>query len=154
DGLLNATGKLISMTSFVSTSLDAKEARNFVDPSDDLRHVFFEIDADPRLQGIKPFADVTQHSAHPNEREVLMTVGSIYRVLDVNHHADKLWIIKMKLCSENENSLRFTIEHLKLENLVVGHEQKRLAFVTQLIKMNKFDEADKHLRYLRDTMPD
>ncbi|CAF5008808.1 unnamed protein product [Rotaria sp. Silwood1] len=43
---------------------------------------------------------------------------------------------------------------MKLENLVEGHERKRLAFVTQLMKMNKLDEAEKHLRHLHDTMPD
>ncbi|CAF3589996.1 unnamed protein product [Rotaria sp. Silwood1] len=154
NGLVNATGKLISMTSFVSTSLDATEARNFLESSDDFRQVFFEIDADPQLQGVKPFAELSQLSAHPKEKEVLMTVGSIYRILDVKHHDDQFWIIRMQLCSENENSLRFTIEHMKLENLVVGHEQKRLAFVTQLMKMNKLDEAEKHLRHLQDTMLD
>ncbi|CAF1396044.1 unnamed protein product [Rotaria sordida] len=85
DGLLNATGKLISMTSFVSTSLDAQEARSFLDHSDGLRKVFFEIDADPRLQGVKPFADVTKLSAHPDEREVIMTVGSVYRILNCSN---------------------------------------------------------------------
>ncbi|CAF3863078.1 unnamed protein product [Rotaria sp. Silwood1] len=151
--LSNSIGKLISMRSFFSTSLDPKKALDFADPADDLQQIFFEIEADPRIRGVKPFAEVTSQSAHPDEREILMTVGSIYRVLDVRRADGKLWTIKMRLCSEDENNLRRTLEHMKMEYVVEGHEQRRLLFATRLIQMNKLDEAEKHLRHLYETLP-
>ncbi|CAF2792622.1 unnamed protein product [Rotaria sp. Silwood2] len=152
-GLSNSIGKLISMSSFFSTTLDAKKALDFVDPADDLRQIFFEIDADPRIKGVKPFAEVTAQSAHPEEREVLMSVGSIYRILDVSRVDDKVWTIKMRLCGEDENNMRSTLEHMKKENLAEGHELKRLLFATRLIQMNKLDEAERHLIHLYNTLP-
>ncbi|CAF4473144.1 unnamed protein product, partial [Rotaria sp. Silwood2] len=152
-GLSNSIGKLISMSSFFSTSLDAKKALDFVDTTDGLRQIFFDIDADPRIKGVKPFAEVSAHSAHPDEREVLMTVGSIYRILDISRGDGKVWTIKMRLCSEDENNMRSTLEHMKMENLVKGHEQKRLLFAARLMQMNKLNEAEKHLIHLYDTLP-
>ncbi|CAF2520409.1 unnamed protein product [Rotaria sp. Silwood2] len=152
-GLSNSIGKLISMSSFFSTSLDPKKALDFADPADDLRQIFFEIDADPRIHGVQPFAEVAVHSAHPEEREVLMTVGSIYRILDVSRGDGKVWTIKMRLCSEDENNMRRTLEHMIRENLVEGYEQRRLLFATRLMNMNKLDEAEKHLIHLYDTLP-
>ncbi|CAM4887127.1 unnamed protein product [Rotaria socialis] len=152
-GLSNSIGKLISMSSFVSTSLDETKALDFMDASDDLLQVFFEIEADPRLSGVKPFANVSEQSAHPGEREVLMTVGSIYRVLDITRGEKKVWRIRMRLCSDNESNLRSTLEHLKKEHQGEGLELRRLLFATRLMKMNKLDEAKNHLLILHKTLP-
>ncbi|CAF4597674.1 unnamed protein product, partial [Rotaria magnacalcarata] len=67
-------GQFISMNSFLSTSLDRRLALSFLTSSpvtDDLQRILFEIDLDPTLAGIKPFANITSNSFFADEQEVL-----------------------------------------------------------------------------------
>jgi hypothetical protein len=73
--LKDSVGSLISVNSFVSTSINRQLALSFLESSpisDDLQGVLLEIDADPPLNGIKPFANITSFSYFPGEDEVLM----------------------------------------------------------------------------------
>ncbi|CAF5161246.1 unnamed protein product, partial [Rotaria sp. Silwood1] len=73
--LRGSIGHFISMNSFLSTSIERKQALAFLDAttiSDDLQRVLIMIDADPRLDGVKPFANITIHSYFTDEKEVLM----------------------------------------------------------------------------------
>lgn len=152
-GLANAIGKLISMNSFLSTSLDRKQALKFTDASDDLEQVFFEIHADPRIRGVKPFADVSLQSVHYDEKEILMAIGSLHRVENVFRTENNIWEIKMKLCSEFESNLRNTLEYLRTEIRICGHEEKRLLFARRLLAMNRLDETESHLTFLYKKLP-
>ncbi|CAF1429516.1 unnamed protein product [Adineta steineri] len=63
-------GKIISINSFLSTSSNAERARCFfscVDLSDDYEKVFFQINADPRIDNIKAFSNITSLSYYSNE---------------------------------------------------------------------------------------
>ncbi len=63
----------------ISTSVNRRKARSFLhtaNPSDDAEQVFFEIDADPRLDNIKSFANITPLSYFLNKEEVLFMIGS------------------------------------------------------------------------------
>ena len=51
-----------------------------IDSSDNIEQVLFEIDADPQLDNIKPFSNITSFSYFPNEEEVLFMIGSIFRL--------------------------------------------------------------------------
>jgi hypothetical protein len=72
--LKDSVGQLISMNSFLSASVDRQLALSFLyssPASDDIQRVLFEIDADPRLEGIRPFANITSLNYFPGENEVL-----------------------------------------------------------------------------------
>ena len=70
--LNQSIGEFISMNSFLSTSINRQQARAFLshaDPSLDIQPVFFEIDADPRLNNIKPFSNITSVSYFPEKKK-------------------------------------------------------------------------------------
>jgi hypothetical protein len=114
--LTNSVGEFISMSSFLSTSVNRQQARSFLisaERSDGAEQVFFEIDADSRLENIKSFGNITTLSYFPNEKEVLFMIGSIFRLVEMKHGTDGIWNIRMVLCSENDHQLQSLFRHMK-----------------------------------------
>ncbi len=153
--LKNSIGKLISINSFLSTSVDRYVALGFLTDDTDLEQVLFEITADPTVT-TKPFAEITKLSAIPNEKEVLIMVGSVFRIVDVFNDGGGVWTIQMTLCSDDDHDLKHIFEHMKNEH--GGGEKNLLTFANVLADMGKFDEAEKYylrlLKYLPADNPD
>lgn len=77
--LKNSIGQLISINSFLSTSTNRQLALSFLQSStstDDLQRILFEIDADPRVNENKPFANITSFSYFPGEDDVRIDFSS------------------------------------------------------------------------------
>ncbi|CAF3101930.1 unnamed protein product [Rotaria socialis] len=146
--LKNSIGEFISMNSFISTSLNRQKARAFLystNLTDDMEKVFFEIDADPRLKNIKAFSKIISLSCFPEEEEVLFTVGSIFRLDNIQCDSEGIWIIRMILCSDNDHQLQTVVQHMQNE---LGTEQTNtLVFGHVLRKMGKLDDAEKYYRF-------
>ncbi|CAF5007593.1 unnamed protein product [Rotaria sp. Silwood1] len=145
--LKNSVGEYISMNSFLSTSLNRQKARAFLYSSnltDDIEQVFFEIDADPRLNNIKAFSKINSFSYFPEEEEVLFMVGSIFRLVSIQCDNEKIWNIRMILCSDDDHQLQTLFQHMKNE---LGTEQTNpLVFGNIIRKMGKLDDAEKYYR--------
>jgi tetratricopeptide (TPR) repeat protein len=107
----------------------------------------FEIDADPRLAGVKPFANITSISHFPSEEEVLFMPGSIYRLTDLVYE-DTLCIIRMTLCNDNDRELESVFEYMK--NQYGNGERNLLTLGAVLYDMGKFTEAEKCYRHILD----
>ncbi|CAF2148927.1 unnamed protein product [Rotaria magnacalcarata] len=97
--LKNYIGKHIATNSFFSTSMHRDKAVVFLDYSSDLEQVLFEIEADPQLKGVQPFAYITSSSFYPDEEEVLFMFGSIFIIINVDYDKDALWTIQLLLLS-------------------------------------------------------
>ncbi|CAF3102110.1 unnamed protein product [Rotaria socialis] len=156
DALRNSVGQLISVNSFFSTSRDRDIAfflLSAAGPSNnDCQKVIFEIHADPRLESIKAFADITSFSAIQNEEEVLMTLGSIFRLVSIRRH-DLGWVIQMRLCSENDHDLKPIIDKIKYD--VYGDDNARSNAGTYghvLSLMGKYSEAEKYFNLIRSEL--
>ncbi|CAF1340244.1 unnamed protein product [Adineta ricciae] len=153
--LLNrSVGKIISMNSFLSTSLNRQRARSFLslaDITNDVEEVFFEIDADPRTQNIKPFSNITALSYYPDEEEILFMVGSIFKINKVRQDSHGIWIIQLSLCSFDDHQLQSLFQHMK--NEPGDKETNLLKFGRILRKMGKFDYAEKYLLRLAEQLP-
>ncbi|CAF1968001.1 unnamed protein product [Rotaria magnacalcarata] len=93
DNLKSRIGDLISINSFLSTS-SRREVANFyighVSHTIKLERVLFEIDADPKVASIKPFADISQINQVTEEFEVLAMLGAIFRLKSITHGDDKV----------------------------------------------------------------
>ncbi|CAF2071495.1 unnamed protein product [Rotaria magnacalcarata] len=156
DVLRDSVGQLISVNSFFSTSRDRDIAfflLSAADPSNnDCQKVIFEIHADPRLENIKAFADITSFSAIQNEEEVLMMLGSIFRLVSISRH-DLGWVIQMRLCSENDHDLKPIIDKIKYD--VYGGDNARSNAGTYghvLSLMGKYSEAEKYFNLIRSEL--
>jgi tetratricopeptide (TPR) repeat protein len=141
--LKHAVGYLISMNSFISTTLCYDVAYSFIDfdLSDDCERVLFEINADPKLDGIKPFADITSYGKYTTENEVLFAPQSIFRLNKIDRQ-DRLWVIQMTLTNDKDHNLKAIVEHMKNQ---YGHEETNLlSFGHVLRDMGKLKEAEKY----------
>ncbi|CAF1404965.1 unnamed protein product [Adineta steineri] len=148
-------GNFISMNSFLSTSLNQEQARlyfNFVESSDNTQKVLFEIDADPRLNNIKPFANITQHSYFPNEEEILFMIGSIFKINEIKHDDNNdIWNIRLVLCSNNDHQLQSLSQYMQDE---LGYGETSLYELGRVLcDMGKFNDSEIYFRlYLKQLM--
>jgi tetratricopeptide (TPR) repeat protein len=142
-------GQFVSINSFLSTTVQRDTALFFLGdgtPTDDLKRVLFEIDADPRVVTTKPFADITWHSDFPIETEVLFMLGSIFRLNNMTLEDNQLWIIQMTLCSDDEHDLRQVLTYMKNQN---SNGETDLRILAKMVwTMGKFDLAEKYYRRL------
>lgn len=142
--LQKSIGKYIAVNSYLSTSVNRSQALAFLNYSSDLERVLFEIEADPRLKGIQPFANITSSSYFPEEEEILFMFGSIFRILSVNCDQDQLWTIRMILVSDEQHEANLLFNHMRNEH--GEHETNLLTYGNILRDMSRFDEAEKYYR--------
>lgn len=153
--LKNSIGQFISVNSFFATSANLDQALEFLpdpDPNGMFKNVLFEIDANPRIKGVKPFANITKHSFYPDEEEILFMCGAIFQLLHVSQK-EELCTIQLRLCGEKENNLRETCEHMKQGYGSKTDQTDLLSFGTALTKMGRYDEAEKYFRRLLNELP-
>jgi len=76
---------LISLNSFISTSLEEDIAKRFCfgRKRKDHEPVLFEIDIDMRSEQSIAFADISHISRYPEEEEILFSIGSVFRIESV-----------------------------------------------------------------------
>ena len=146
--LKNSIDKFISINSFLSTTSNRETALLYLGSSacdDMLERVFFEINADPSQDGIKPFADLSGISVFPEE-EILMMLGSIFHLKKIYRDDNQIWHIEMNLCSDNICDLQTVFYHMN--NQYSLSNTALLLFGNVLIDMAYFDNAEKYIRRL------
>jgi tetratricopeptide (TPR) repeat protein len=151
DYLKQNIGQFISINSFFSTSTDRPTALFFLGDTTSLIDlklvgVLFEIDADPQMVNTKPFADISKYSQFTDESEVLFMIGSIFRLDSINCNDDHVWIIKMSLCSDEENYLKEVLLRMKRQ---IGNGETNLRTLARILgEMGKLDLAEKYIKRL------
>ncbi|CAF3998576.1 unnamed protein product [Rotaria sordida] len=154
--LKQSMGQFVSVNSFFSTSAQYTAALAFLkihQVKDNLEPVLFEITADPNVATTKPFADISKLSDYSEESEVLFMLGSIFRLNSVNRSSDdRLWIIQMTLCSENEHDLKNVLKHMKQQ---LGTGETTLRTLGKVLwTMGKLDLAEQYFtRFLKEFSP-
>ncbi|CAF1091765.1 unnamed protein product [Rotaria sordida] len=147
--LKDSIGQLISMNSFLSTSTDRQLALSFLYSStvvDNMQRILFEIDADPRLEGIRPFANITNLSYFPGEEEVLFMLGSIFRLVSIDQNDRGIWIVRLTLCNNNDPDLQAVFDYMKDQ---YGNGETTIHSLGLILaQMGKYDEAEKYYRRL------
>jgi tetratricopeptide (TPR) repeat protein len=153
ESLKQSREHLISINSFLSTSLDRPKAYDFLLEPSDLERVLFEIDADPKLPGIKPFANISPFSAFPDEKEVLFMLGSIFRIGNITYDRNRVCTIKLTLCGDSDHDLETIFNHMKIQDEQAQLDLIRLGDV--LRRMGKYKDAKRYyLRCLDGLSPD
>lgn len=138
--LRDFNGQFISINSFFSATLDRNRAISYIENAMNLQPVLFEIDADPRLNVEKPFANIRYHS-FSREEEVLFMLGSVFQIMDINSLQRGIWVVKLKLCSDNNQQL----DQLEDQN-------KLISFGHVLVTMGKIEEAEIYYRRLLEDL--
>ncbi|UJR38726.1 hypothetical protein I4U23_031391 [Adineta vaga] len=141
DVLKTSKGQLISMNSFLSTTLDRQMSLFFVSSKDDdLCRVLFEINIDPQVSSIsKPFANISSQSHFADEQEILFMIASTFQMIDISQE-NELTIIKMNLYNENYGrNVKLLFEHMQKE---IGIDNECLSLGHILRRAGMYDKAE------------
>ncbi|CAF0943435.1 unnamed protein product [Rotaria sordida] len=152
--LINRCKQQYEVNSFFSTTLDKQRALSFLIAPNlprNLEGVLFEIDADPAVITTKPFANISEHGDFPEELEVLFMLGSIFRLNSVNYcSTDRVWIIKMALCSDDEHDSKDVLIYMKQQ---LNNGEINLRTLGKVLwAMGKFDLAEQYFNRLLEEL--
>ncbi|CAF1490114.1 unnamed protein product, partial [Rotaria sordida] len=106
------------MNSFLSTTTTRETAVFFAESSTtgsgSLKRILFEFDIDSRMMSARPFANVRHLSHYAEEDEVLIALGTIFRIKNIRFNNEQnIWIAKLELCSSDDFALKEIFEHEK-----------------------------------------
>ena len=107
--------------------------------------VLFEIEADPQLENIKSFANIKNLSYISDNDQTLFMLGSIFRLISVRQTDDGMWIIRMILCSENDDELKIIHEQYEINDI--------LSYGQIFCQLKKFDQAEIYYKHLFKGLP-
>jgi tetratricopeptide (TPR) repeat protein len=150
-------GKYISINTFFSTFINRDNALNYFNDyeQDDnsIKKILFKIDADPRLTKLKPFGNITVHSQTTTEEEILFSLGSIFRLNNINRGKNDIYTIHLTLCSDDDHHFKTIFDHIKHQ--YADNDINLLSFGNALRRMGKLNEAEKcYQRLLNDSIYD
>jgi hypothetical protein len=104
--LCNNIGGLISMNSFVSTTLNEATTRRFLQESkhgqqEQTVAVLFKLTLDVEIarKTNKPFADIRNQSYFPLEEEILLSMGTVFRIEKINQESSDIWHVIATMCT-------------------------------------------------------
>ncbi|CAM2701096.1 unnamed protein product [Rotaria socialis] len=160
DKLKNSEGGLISFNNFLSTSLEQQVALEFIErvrAKAEKIPVLFVMTVDPKttMSTTSPFALIDQVSCFENEREILFSMNSVFRI-DETKEMDGinrgLWQVKLTLTgSDSDPQFAALINCLRAEN-TGSTGWTRLGEL--LIKLSKYDKAAELYKALIETTTD
>ena len=142
--LRNSIGKFISFSSFLSASTDLEYGLFYAEMSttitDDVKRILFEIDIDTRLGNTKAYSDVKHLSHFSEENEVLIMLGSIFKIKKVEFdERQSVWIGTLSLCSDDDYELADLMTQMKAE---VCDDISAIGWL--FYKQGKYEKAREH----------
>ncbi|CAF4279800.1 unnamed protein product [Rotaria magnacalcarata] len=145
--LCDSKGGLLSFNNFLSTSKEKEVAMNFVQDSPhestDNVSVIFIMTIDPNKISTSntPFAMIDEHSAIPSEQEILFTMHTVFRVVEMKQTAknNRLWEVQLTITDDNDPQLSTLTNRIKEEvrGTTGWHRMGQL-----MLKVGHFDQAE------------
>jgi tetratricopeptide (TPR) repeat protein len=157
-------GIRVAVNGFLSTSRDLSVALRFIglesiiqrsssqSRDDQIQFVLFEINIDKDSSSDVLWADISNQSAFPDEKEVLFDLGTIFEIVEINYDYEHyFWRIQMRpstgiiyLKREYED---YICQRIKETNATV-------LFGILLTDMGEYEQATKYFQRLLRQMPD
>ncbi|CAF1997155.1 unnamed protein product, partial [Rotaria magnacalcarata] len=121
--LSDSKGGLLSFNNFLSTSKKQKVATSFVQDTlsrnPDIVGVMFIMTIDPSKisTSITPFAMIDEHSALPQEQEILFTMHTVFRIVEITQTPSnsRLWEVQLTITDESDPQLAGLTNRIKEE---------------------------------------
>ncbi|CAF4220264.1 unnamed protein product [Didymodactylos carnosus] len=143
----SSIGEFISINSFLSTSRNQKQALQFAQSVQrvDLECVLFTIKVERQIKA-KSFADISRLSYFLGEEEILLMLGSIFRLECVYYDKEQqIWMADVDLCNEDDHDLKEVFAHMKKE---MASETTLISLGNMFLKMGELDKAEKYYKRL------
>ncbi|CAF1037181.1 unnamed protein product [Didymodactylos carnosus] len=135
-------GGLILFNTFVSTTTDLSIAIIYSGEGGSrplFESVVFQMDIDKTSSAEKPFANIEKLSAIEDEKEVLLSMGSIFLIESVEFR-NNYWHIKLTLCDEQNEKLKSLATHYKRK---IGQTPTVVTLADHLWSMGEYDKAER-----------
>ncbi|CAF1379550.1 unnamed protein product [Rotaria sordida] len=136
-------GSIITMTSFLSTSMDEKIAEAFAETFDnddnDDAATLFTIWVDKNIAPKAYFAYLYHADCEPDDHEILLSLRTLFRIDKVEYDdSAEIWNVNMTVVDENNEEVQRVLAPWK----------------TSILKKNYLQSAAKPLIYVRDLSAD
>jgi tetratricopeptide (TPR) repeat protein len=154
DEMKTKSGRLLSFSSFLSTTANDEVALMFSADSRDSPHmtpVIFEIEVDSSLSTSAHYADLSNLTQFEYEEEFLFTMGSVFRIQSIEP-PDSQNISRIKLILTDDNDVELT----RLANFTRSKmsTQNELSFFLLLILWGKYKELKEIGKLMFPTISD
>jgi tetratricopeptide (TPR) repeat protein len=111
-------GSLLSFNNFLSTSSDYDVSLMFARSArDNPEHlgILFRLNLDSPSPIESPFASLHGVSYYPDENEILFSMHTIFRIIDVREMETRLWLIELQLTNDKDEQLNELLQQLRSE---------------------------------------
>jgi tetratricopeptide (TPR) repeat protein len=146
DLLKNNINNLISLNGFVSTTLDKDVAIQFVrNYREGLKPVLIVIDVDMTSDQGVPFADISEQSKFPEEREILFSIGAVFRIKSIKYDRfDQCYKVYLSLSQVDQLNVNKYIAQTYPDDVISADQS--ILFGKLLFDMGECSLALKHLK--------
>ncbi|CAF2060552.1 unnamed protein product [Rotaria magnacalcarata] len=153
--LLDSKGGLLSFNNFLSTNV--------------VGVIFImTIDQSKISTSNTPFALIDEHSAIPSEQEILFTMHTVFRVVEMKQTAknNRLWEVQLTITDDNDPQLSTLTNRIKEEidgrgwhrmgqlMLQVGHSNQAEELYQELLKSASTDSERAHIYHMLGMLKD
>ncbi|CAF4753304.1 unnamed protein product [Rotaria socialis] len=110
--LRSSVGKLVTFASFISSTVDRELAYGYakIAARQNVVSAVFEFHINTEYNNTRPYAYVANYSAIRDEYEVLISVGTIFRLNSVVHDMELgTWILALSLCQQHDEDIKHLI---------------------------------------------
>ncbi|CAF1450341.1 unnamed protein product [Rotaria sordida] len=149
----NNTNGFFSVSSFLSTTAHKELAIVYAGGSNSngdptVQRVLFQIDIDKSVNKF-PYANISTVSAFDEaESEILFTMGSVFRVQEVQLNSQGIWVVNLSLTGEEDEELKTLSEHMKKDIIV---SNPRVSLAKLMMEIANYEKAEQfHLLLLQD----
>ena len=147
---------LLSFNNFLSTSCDYDVSLMFARSARDNPEylgILFRMNMNSKTDIQSPYASLHGISFYPEENEILFSMHTIFRIVDVREMETRLWLIELDFTNEQDRELAELLAQLRSEIYVPG--VFNVDKVGQLcLKMGDFDGALEVYQTLIRLFPD
>lgn len=134
-------GGLLSFNNFLSTSLNYSVSCLFAESNSiaaDMIGVLFQIEIASPLSNVS-FANLGTISHYEEEKEILFSMNTIFRIDEIDRIREKLWFVTLKLTNESDEHLDRITNCLRQE-IGEGIAWHRLGYL--MIMLDEIDKAE------------
>ncbi|CAF3419329.1 unnamed protein product [Rotaria socialis] len=133
-------GCLLSFNNFLSTSADREVAlllaESNLQKSGNIG-ILFQMEIDPKVSST-PYALIQDDSAFVEEREVLFSMPSVFRIGEIIEIQDRLWEVNLKFTSDDDSELTSLTNYIRNE---MKEASGWYSIAELMIRMGKYEKA-------------
>ncbi|CAF1440516.1 unnamed protein product [Adineta ricciae] len=153
-------GGYCSINTFLSTTTSSIVAASFAGSGGGrpvLESVLFEINIDINNansnNSLTPFANIAEVSHISDEKEILFSIGTVFKIENVEQLSDVIWNVELVLSEQIDKNIQKLIEFYKQKL----HENNTEASISDLawflVEMGDYNKAEKYYQLLLEEFP-